>query len=37
MADLDKEHKRSEGDNRPWSIYAGDWSVLAIEGQVPVR
>jgi len=26
VADLDKEHKRSEGDNRPWSIYAGDWS-----------
>jgi len=26
VADLDKDHKRSEGDNRPWSIYEGNWS-----------
>ncbi|CAJ1332600.1 unnamed protein product [Effrenium voratum] len=26
VADLDKDHKRSEGDNRPWTIYSGSWS-----------
>lgn len=26
VADLDDAHKKSEGDNRPWTIYAGDWS-----------
>ncbi|CAE7232832.1 Ptchd3, partial [Symbiodinium sp. KB8] len=23
---LDADHKRSVGDNRPWTIYAGDWN-----------
>ena len=26
VADLDEQHKRSEGDNRPWTQYAGDWT-----------
>ncbi|CAK9032965.1 Patched domain-containing protein 3 (RND-type protein RNDEu-3) [Durusdinium trenchii] len=26
VKDLDEDHKRSEGDNRPWTIYAGNWS-----------
>ena len=26
VADLDEEHRRSEGDNRPWTIYEGNWS-----------
>ena len=26
VADLDDAHKKSEGDTRPWTIYAGDWS-----------
>ena len=30
VADLDDAHKKSEGDNRPWTIYAGDWSRLKI-------
>ena len=28
VADLDEEHRRSEGDNRPWTIYEGNWSYL---------
>eukprot|EP00439_Symbiodinium_sp_Y106_P038960 s4884_g4.t1 len=26
VSDLDERHKRSEGDNRPWTQYAGDWT-----------
>ena len=26
VKDLDESHKRSEGDNRPWTQYAGSWT-----------
>ena len=32
MTKLDEEHKKSDGDNRPWTIYAGDWSALELFG-----